>query len=81
MAGGLFMPDNLGMELVICLRIVFGTLFVAVLVGGYFLFKNMDRLLAHPNENIGASGLNKVQIISIWLHALALTGAFAFLIR
>lgn len=61
-------------------RIFFGILFLGTLAGGYFLFKNMDRLVAHPNENAGSSGLNKVQIIAIWLHALALTGGFAFLL-
>lgn len=70
-----------GMDFFIYVRIVFGIMFTGLLVGGYYLFKNMDRLLAHPNENEGARGLNKVQIISIWLHALALTGGFAFFIH
>lgn len=63
-------------------RIVFGALFCATLVAGYFLFKNFDKLLgADPNvptENSGSRGLNRVQVIVIWLHALLLTGAFAF---
>jgi hypothetical protein len=69
------------MDSFIYVRIVFGILFVGTLVGGYFLFKHMDRLLAHPNENAGESALNKVQIIVYWLHAVALTGAFAFLLH
>ena len=81
MASRPFMFHCFRMELLFCIRIIFGTLFVAILAGGYFLFKNMDRLVAHPNENAVSSGLNKVQIITIWLHALALTGGFAFLIH
>jgi hypothetical protein len=65
-------------------RIVFGVLFVATLVAGFFLFKNFDKLFGpdpnSPSDNEGARGLNKVQFIAIWLHALALTGAFAFLL-
>ena len=71
----------MGMQLTICLQIVFGTLFLAVLAGGYFLFKNMDRLLAHPDENAGSRGLNKVQLICLWCEALALTGGFALLLH
>ncbi|HEX7652042.1 MAG TPA: hypothetical protein VF607_00960 [Verrucomicrobiae bacterium] len=69
------------MSLVVVLRIVFGFLFAASLVGGYFLFKHMDTLLKHPSENRGSSGLNKVQLIAIWLHVVALTGGFLFLLH
>ena len=69
------------MNVDLVVRLVFSALFVGTLAGGYSLFKHMDRLLAHPNENAGSRGLNKVQIIMIWLHAVALTGAFAFLLH
>jgi hypothetical protein len=81
MAGPVFFVHILRMDFFIYVRIVFGILFIGTLVGGYFLFKHMDRLLAHPYENAGASGLNKAQIIVIWLHAVALTGGFAFLLN
>lgn len=63
-------------------RIVFGGLFLGTLVAGVFLFKNLDRLVGAdpqiPTDNSGSRGLNKVQVISIWAHAVALTGAMAF---
>ena len=62
-------------------RIGFGVLFIATLIGGYFLFKNFDKLLGPDptvsGDNEGSRGLNKVQIIVLWLHLLALTGGFA----
>jgi hypothetical protein len=65
--------------------IVFGVLFVGVLAAGCYLLKNFERLFGVdpecPYENSGASGLNKVQVVAIWLHALALTGGMAFLLR
>jgi hypothetical protein len=80
-------PGNLHsmvMHMDLVIRIVFGGLFVATLIAGYFLFKNFDKLFGpdpnSPSDNEGARGLNKVQFIAIWLHALALTGAFAFLL-
>jgi hypothetical protein len=69
------------MNVDVVVHVVFSALFVGTLAGGYFLFKHMDRLLAHPNENAGSRGLNKIQIIVIWLHAVALTGAFALLLH
>ena len=70
-----------GMHLETGIRIVFTTLFLATLVGGYFLFKNFDRLLGPDptvcGDNEGSRGLNKVQVIAIWLHLLAITGGFA----
>jgi len=62
-------------------RIVFSVLFAGTLMAGVYLFKNFERLFGYdpnvPGDNSGAQGLNKVQIISIWIHALALTGAMA----
>ena len=81
MARPAFIRHLLRMDFFIYVRIFFGILFIGTLVGGFFLFKHMDQLLAHPNENAGSRGLNKVQIIVIWLHAVALTGGFAFLLH
>jgi len=73
------------MEFFIYVRIFFGVLFIGTLVAGYYLFRNFERLFGHdpafPGDTEGARGLNKVQVITIWLHALALTGAFAFLLH
>jgi hypothetical protein len=70
------------MNIDIVLRIIFTGLFLATLVAGYFLFKNFDKLLGAdpqvPTDNSGSRGLNKVQVVVIWLHAVLLTGAFAF---
>jgi len=73
------------MHLVLVLRIVFSVLFVATLIGGYFLFKNYNRLLGPdpsvPSDNEGSRGLNKVQVIVIWLHLVGITGGFALLLH
>ncbi len=73
------------MSLELSLRIVFGGLFIATLAAGCFLFKNFDRLLGPDptvsGDNEGSRGLNKVQVIMIWLHLLAITGGFALLLH
>lgn len=73
----------MSVELVI--RICFGGLFIATLIAGYFLFKNFEKLLGRdpgfPNDSPGARSLNKVQVIVIWLHILAITGGFALLVH
>ena len=73
---------SLRMDFFTYVRIVFGVLFLGTLIAGYFLFKNYDCLFGPdpdaPGDNIGARGLNKVQVIAIWLHAVALTATFAF---
>lgn len=75
-------PHIIAMSADLIVRIVFSVLFIATLIAGYLLFKNFDKLFGpdpnSPSDNEGARGLNKVQFIAIWLHALALTGAFAF---
>jgi hypothetical protein len=67
------------------IQVVFSSLFAATLVAGYFLFRNFEKLFGPdseiPGDNVGARGLNKVQVIVIWLHAVAITGAFAFLLH
>jgi len=67
------------------IRIGFGVLFIGTLIGGYFLFKNFDKLLGPDpsvsGDNEGSRGLNKVQVIVLWLHLLALTGGFALLLH
>ena len=66
----------------IIIRSVFTVLFIGTLLIGFYLYRNFERLFGHdpevPGDNIGARGLNKVQVLVIWLHAVALTGSFAF---
>jgi hypothetical protein len=85
MASPAFVRHLLHMDFFIYVRIVFGILFVATLIGGYFLFKNFEKLFgpnpAFPGDTAGARSLNKVQVIVIWLHAVAITGCFAFLLH
>jgi len=73
------------MDFFIFVRIFFGILFVGTLIAGYFLFKNFEKLFgsdpAFPGDTPGARSLNKAQVIIIWLHAVAITGGFAFLLH
>lgn len=73
------------MQADLVVRIVFSVLFIGTLLAGVVLFRNFDKLFgADPNvpgDNVGARGLNKVQVILIWAHAVLLTGAFAFLLH
>jgi len=70
------------MQVDIVVRSVFTVLFIAALLAGVYLFKNFNRILGTdpqvPTENSGSLRLNKVQVVVIWLHILAITGAFAF---
>jgi len=67
------------------IRIGFTILFIATLLGGVLLFKNFEKLFGadpnFPGDNEGARGLNKVQVIILWLHMLALTGGFALMLH
>ena len=62
-------------------RAVFSVLFLGTLIAGYYMFKNSEKLFGEdpdvPTDNSGSRGLNKVQIITIWAHAVAITGALA----
>ncbi len=63
-------------------RIIFTGLFAGTLLAGMYILKNFEKLLgADPQvrtDNSGARTLNKVQVITIWAHILAITAAFAF---
>jgi len=70
------------MQVDIVVRSVFSVLFIAALLAGVYLFKNFNRILGTdpqiPAENSGSLLLNKVQVVVIWVHILAITAAFAF---
>jgi hypothetical protein len=67
------------------IQLVFGLLFVLVLLAGVYMLANFQRLFGPdpqmPSENGSSRAYTKVQAIVIWLHALALTGAFALLLH
>jgi hypothetical protein len=67
------------------IQIIFGIFFLIVLAAGGFLFANYQRLFGPdpnmPSENSSSRAYSKVQIFVVWLHALALTGAFALLLH
>jgi hypothetical protein len=67
------------------IQIIFGLLFIIVLLAGGYLVANFQRLFGPdplmPSENSSSRTYSKVQAIVIWLHALALTGAFALLLH
>ena len=74
------MPD----EGLLYIRIVSTLLLLATLAAGAYLLKNYQRLFgvdpAMPSENGSARAYSKVQVFSLWLHALFLFGAFAVLV-
>ena len=72
-------------DVLILFRLIFTGLFVATLFAGFYLFKNYQRLFGVdpniPSENGSARAYSKVQIFSVWIHAVLLTGAFALLLH
>jgi hypothetical protein len=76
---------NLIMEANHIIQIIFGLLFIIVLIAGGYLVVNFQRLFgpdpSMPSENSSSRTYSKVQAIVVWLHALALTGAFALLLH
>jgi hypothetical protein len=72
-------------NVIIFARIVFTGLFLAVLCAGVYLLKNDRRLFGRdanlPSENGSARAYSRVQVYSLWGHALLLTGAFALLLH
>ncbi len=69
------------MQTFLFFRIVFALLFVGTLVAGGFLLKNFQTLFGvdptMPSEGQSSRAYSKVQIFSIWAHAVLLTGALA----
>lgn len=66
-------------------RIVFTGLFFVVVCAGIYLLKNDQRFFGRsanlPSENGSARAYSRVQVYSLWAHALLLTGAFALLLH
>jgi hypothetical protein len=59
--------------------------FFAMLYAGYYMARNYERLFGAdpniPSENGSARAYSKVQVFSVWAHALFATGAFALLLH
>jgi hypothetical protein len=72
-------------EIFLFVRIIFTGLFVVTLLAGVFLFKNYQRLFGvdpdMPSEGESSRAYSKVQVFSVWGHAVLLTGAFALLLH
>lgn len=67
------------------LQLISSALFILLLFGGVWILKNYQKLFGvdpdMPSENSSSLTYNKLQVITIWLHALLLTGAFALLLH
>ena len=67
------------------IQIVFFALFVGVLILGGYVIANFNRFFGPdpniPSETGSSRTYTKVQIILVWLHAVAITGALAFLLH
>ena len=66
-------------------RVLAAAVFLAMLYAGYYMLKNFEKLFGVdpniPSENASARAYSKVQIFSIWAHALFASGAFALLLH
>jgi hypothetical protein len=66
-------------------RIVFTGLFLVTLFSGFYLFKNFQRLFGQdadmPSEGASSRAYSRVQVFTVWAHAVVLTGAFALLLH
>jgi hypothetical protein len=72
-------------EALLVVRVIFTGLFLLTLVGGVYLYRNFERLFGvdpdMPSENGSSRAYSKVQVFSIWAHALIATAAFALLLH
>jgi hypothetical protein len=76
---------NTTMETDTVIRTCFTLLFLATLSVGAYLLKNFDRLFGAdpdmPSENSSSRTYTKLQVFVVWMHAVVLTGGFAFLMH
>jgi hypothetical protein len=60
-------------------------LFICTLLVGGYLCANFQKLFGvdpnMPGETGSSRAYSKVQVFSVWAHAVCLTGAFAFLLH
>jgi hypothetical protein len=66
------------------LRLVFGALFLATLIAGVYGWRNYQKIFgvdpAMPADTRSARNYTKLLVISIWAHAVAITGGFAWML-
>lgn len=71
-------------EYLFLVRLFFLGLFILTLLSGVYLGVNYEKLFGvdrnMPSENGSSRAYSKVQVFSVWAHAVLLTGAFAFLL-
>lgn len=69
----------------VVVRIVFAALFVVTLVVGAYILYHFQRFFGvdktMPSENSSSRTYSKLQVVMVWIHLLALTGAFALLLH
>ena len=67
------------------IQIVFFALFLGTLSIGGYVVANFNRFFGPhpelPSENSSSRTYTKVQVILVWLHAVGITGALAFLLH
>jgi hypothetical protein len=66
-------------------RVFCGLGLVASLLGGWYLFRNFDRLLGVdpevPSESRGARGYTRMQVVAVWLHIVVFFGMGVLLLH
>ena len=66
-------------------RVLSAGLFLLTLAAGGYLALNYQKLFGKdpnmPSETGSSRAYSKVQVFSVWAHAVCLTGAFAWLIH
>jgi len=72
-------------DTLLVIRIVFTGLFVMTLLAGVYLLKNFEKLFGVdpnlPSEGASSRAYTKVQVFTVWAHAVVLTGSFALLMH
>ncbi len=72
-------------EPLLFIQIIFTGLFVLTLFAGGYLVLNFERFFGPdpdvPSENSSSRAYSRMQVLMVWLHAVALTGAFALLLH
>ena len=72
-------------ESLLVIRVVFTGLFFVTLFAGAYLFKNFERIFGAdpgmPSEGESSRAYSRVQVFTVWAHAVVLTGTFALLLH
>ena len=67
------------------IQIVFFLFFLGTLLVGGYVIANFNRFFGPdpniPSETSSGRAYTKVQVVTVWLHAVAITGALAFLLH